>query len=98
MLVFKKLTFKLSFMIRKLLAVIFLLSVVSLSCTKLEEKLDGQLSDQGSSGSINTGSLLNGAYDAIRATFQDQAGVYALWEMTSDELIGPTRGGDWDDN
>lgn len=42
--------------------------------------------------------LLNGVYSSMRGTFQDQAGVYALWEMTTDELIGPTRGGDWDDN
>ncbi|MBI3139830.1 MAG: RagB/SusD family nutrient uptake outer membrane protein [Sphingobacteriales bacterium] len=85
-------------MIRKIAVFGVVLSVVAAGCTKLDEKLDGQLSDQGSSGSINPASLLSGVYESIRGTFQDQAGVYALWEMTTDELIGPTRGGDWDDN
>ncbi len=79
----------------------FVFSLVSVNCTKLDEKLRGQLSEDqvgGGGGAANTAALLNGIYDNIRGTFQDQAGVYALWEMTTDELIGPTRGGDWDDN
>lgn len=88
-------------MIRKLLITMFVFSLVSVGCTKLEEKLNGQLTESqvgGGGGSANTAALLSGIYDNIRGTFQDQAGVYALWEMTTDELIGPTRGGDWDDN
>ncbi len=88
-------------MIRKLLITMFVFSLVSVSCTKLEEKLNGQLTESqvgGGGGSANTAALLSGIYDNLRGTFQDQAGVYALWEMTTDELIGPTRGGDWDDN
>lgn len=87
-------------MLRKLFFVILGLSLITISCTKLREDLNGQVSDQvgGGGGAISAGSLLIGVYDNIRGTFQDQAGVYALWEMTTDELIGPTRGGDWDDN
>lgn len=88
-------------MIRKLLITMLVFSLISVGCTKLKENLNGQLTDAqigGSGGSANTAALLNGIYDNIRGTFQDQAGVYALWEMTTDELIGPTRGGDWDDN
>ena len=86
-------------MLRKLFFALLGLSLITISCTKLKEDLNGQLSEsQLSSGGGNAGALLSGVYDNIRGTFQDQAGVYALWEMTTDELIGPTRGGDWDDN
>lgn len=69
------------------------------SCTKLEEKLQGQinLSESGSS-SANIDALLGGTYNSMRGNFQDQGNLFALGEMTTDELIGPTRGGDWDDN
>jgi starch-binding outer membrane protein, SusD/RagB family len=87
-------------MIRK---TIFIFTAIFLAagCTKLEESFPGQLTaDQvaGGSGGGNTAALLNGVYGAIRGTFQNQDGVWALSEMTTDELIGPTRGGDWDDN
>lgn len=87
-------------MIRKISTIILAFSVAASGCTKLDEKLNGQLTDTqiGGGGSANTAALLNGIYDNIRGTFQDQAGVFALEEMTTDELIGPTRGGDWDDN
>jgi starch-binding outer membrane protein, SusD/RagB family len=88
-------------MIRKLLFSLLIVSLVTAGCTKLDENLNGQLSDAqvgGGSATGNAAALLTGIYDNIRGTFQDQAGVYALWEMTTDELIGPTRGGDWDDN
>jgi hypothetical protein len=74
---------------------------VVLSCTKLEEKYEAHLTEDqinSGSGGGNVNALLTGVYNSMRNNFQDQAFVYALWEMTSDELIGPTRGGDWDDN
>ena len=87
-------------MIKRLLLTIIVITLFTVSCTKLNENLNGQLTESqvGGGGTANTAALLNGIYDNIRGTFQDQAGVYALWEMTTDELIGPTRGGDWDDN
>ena len=89
-------------MLRKLFFAMLGLSLITISCTKLKEDLNGQLTESqiggGGSAGGNAGALLNGVYNNIRGTFQDQAGVYALWEMTTDELIGPTRGGDWDDN
>lgn len=87
-------------MIRKILATLLISSLVAAGCTKLDEKLNGELSDSqvGGGGTGNAGALLTGIYDNIRGTFQGQEGIYALWEMTTDELIGPTRGGDWDDN
>ena len=71
------------------------------NCTKLNEKLNGGLTPAqvgGGSGGGNVGALLKGVYNSARGVFQGQEGIYALWEMTTDELIGPTRGGDWDDN
>jgi starch-binding outer membrane protein, SusD/RagB family len=74
--------------------------LIIFSCTKLEEKFNGDLTaDQiGSGGNTNTAALLKGVYDAMRTPYQDQSRVWAAQEHTSDETIGPTRGGDWDDN
>jgi starch-binding outer membrane protein, SusD/RagB family len=88
-------------MIRKLIFSLSIISLVAAGCTKLDENLNGQLSEAqvgGGGSSASAAALLTGIYDNIRGTFQGQEGIYALWEMTTDELIGPTRGGDWDDN
>ena len=87
-------------MIKRILLTIIVISLFTISCTKLNENLNGQLSDTQISGggAGNTALILSGIYDNIRGTFQGQEGIYALWEMTTDELMGPTRGGDWDDN
>lgn len=66
-------------------------------CTKLDEKLNGQIGNQGVS-SGNVASLLNASYTAMRAPYQGPWEWWALQEFTSDEAIVPTRGGDWDDN
>ncbi len=69
------------------------------ACTKLEEKLNGEVSpDQVAGGGASTASLLKGVYDAMRSPYQDQSRFWAAQEHTTDECIGPTRGGDWDDN
>ncbi len=70
------------------------------SCSKLDEKLGSQLpnvSGGGGSG-VTAASVLAGAYDAMRTPYQDQSRMWAAQEHTSDEVIGPTRAGDWDDN
>lgn len=85
-------------MLRKIIVVLIAFSMVSLSCTKLDEKFKGEVPDLTTGGTVNIDALLKGAYNSMRNTFQDQSFVYALWEMTTDELIGPTRGPDWDDN
>ena len=71
------------------------------SCTKLDEKYNADLTFNPSAsagGNPNVAGLLTSVYNSMQGTFQAQEGVWALWEMTTDELIGPTRGGDWDDN
>jgi hypothetical protein len=84
-------------MIRKILF-FSLISLFFVNCTKLNEKFKGDLTDLASSGNANVDALLKGVYNNMQGTFQNQDQIYALWEMTTDELIGPTRGPDWDDN
>lgn len=76
-------------------------TVLLFSCTKLDEKFNGDLTASevgGGSGGGNAGALLTGVYNAMRLPYQDQSQVWASQEHTTDEAIGPTRGGDWDDN
>jgi len=85
----------------KLKILIFISFIVSVmfGCTKLDEKFSGDLPDLASTGgSASIGALLKGVYTSMHVTYQDQANAFALWEMSTDELIGPTRGPDWDDN
>lgn len=70
----------------------------SIGCTNLDEKiLDGVSNDTSGGGTINTAGTLQSAYEGLR-DFNGQGGVYALNEMSTDAMVGPTRGGDWDDN
>jgi starch-binding outer membrane protein, SusD/RagB family len=46
---------------------------------------------------VNPASTLTSAYNDLRQ-WGDQANVYALCEVSSDELLVPTRGTDWGDN
>ncbi|RYY59848.1 MAG: RagB/SusD family nutrient uptake outer membrane protein [Chitinophagaceae bacterium] len=87
-------------MIRKSFLLIGSAALVIASCTKLDEKFRGQLAEGevGQTGNVDVAALLKGAYNSMQTQFQDQVGNYALGEMTTDELIGPTRGADWDDN
>jgi starch-binding outer membrane protein, SusD/RagB family len=73
-------------------------------CSKLDEKLNGRLSEDqaqdlfGGGGGGNASALLAGTYNAMRNPYMDQSRVWAAQQHTTDETIGPTRGGDWDDN
>ncbi|WP_426095630.1 RagB/SusD family nutrient uptake outer membrane protein [Flavobacterium sp. DSR2-3-3] len=70
----------------------------SVSCTNLEEEvLDGYITADGAGGNVNTGNFLQSAYEGLRG-FQDQDKMFTMNEMSGDGLVGPTRGGDWDDN
>ena len=72
--------------------------VLGVSCTNLnEEVLDGVVIGGGASGTVNTASLLTSSYNGLQG-FETQGQMFALDEMSTDALVGPTRGGDWDDN
>jgi starch-binding outer membrane protein, SusD/RagB family len=78
---------------------LFLATASLTACSKLDEKLGSQLqSPPGSSSGGSAAALLDGTYGAMRGPFQDQARLWCTQEHTSDEAIGPTRAGDWDDN
>jgi len=61
-----------------------------------EEVLDG-IETGGGNEPVNTAALLQTAYQGLR-NFQVQEQMHTLNEMSTDALVGPTRGGDWDDN
>ncbi|MBW7889589.1 MAG: RagB/SusD family nutrient uptake outer membrane protein [Chitinophagaceae bacterium] len=75
---------------------VFILSLLSFSCTKLNEELRSNL-EEGVSGSANTAELLISAYSTLNTPYQQQS-RWCLQELSTDEAIAPTRGGDWDDN
>ncbi|WP_443945800.1 RagB/SusD family nutrient uptake outer membrane protein [Pedobacter sp. AW1-32] len=67
------------------------------SCTKLDENLNGQIGNSGIS-SNNVTSLVAASYASMVGPYQGPYNWQALQQVTSDETIVPTRGGDWDDN
>jgi starch-binding outer membrane protein, SusD/RagB family len=84
--------------INKLTLLFGSLALVGLSsCTDLtEEALDGTI-QSASSGTVDTKGFLSAAKNGLNE-FASQANMYALDEMSTDVMAGPTRGGDWDDN
>ncbi|HZI53287.1 MAG TPA: RagB/SusD family nutrient uptake outer membrane protein [Chitinophagaceae bacterium] len=70
------------------------------ACTKLEETFNSETTQGagGGSGGGNAAALLQGAYRSLNNPYQDQSRWWAASEHSSDEAVGPTRGGDWDDN
>lgn len=86
---------------KKIFSAAAMLTVLQLanSC-KINEEFQGTLtaSQVGSSGGGNAAALLDGVYTSMRSPFQGATQVFALSEVTTDERLMPTRGGDWDDN
>src|SRR4030095_16915643 len=80
---------------RLFLCMVLFLAVFS--CTKLDEKFRSELTEN-NTGSITAAELLTGAYNSIGGTFQGNGNLWSSATITSDEAIGPTRAGDWDDN
>lgn len=68
------------------------------SCTDLQEKvLDEQLGTNLVNDPNNVLALINPPYAQLRRTIE-WSGYWGLQEVTSDEVIVPTRGTDWYDN
>ena len=79
---------------------IFFVGTIALGvgCTNLDEEvLDGYVNSAEEGGAINTAAILQSSYEGLRG-FETQGQMFALDEMSTDALVGPTRGGDWDDN
>lgn len=71
------------------------LALLLFSCTKLKEDFRSEL-DRSSSG-LTADQFLTSAYESLNGPFQ-WGDVWHSQEHTSDEIIAPTRGPDWDDN
>ena len=72
-----------------------LLAIVTMaSCTDLDEEFRSSLEE---GDEISSSELLISAYETLNGPYQ-QGNRWAMQELSSDEAIAPTRGGDWDDN
>jgi len=73
-----------------------LLGLSVFSCTDLDEQLHSDL-EESTSGNITPAGLLISAYASLNNPYQ-QDNRWCLQQLSSDESVAPTRGGDWDDN
>lgn len=64
----------------------------------LKEDLGSNLNQQQADSLIKASQLLGSAYDNLQFAYQDFSQTWGMCEISSDEALGPTRGGDWDDN
>ncbi|HHC81056.1 MAG TPA: RagB/SusD family nutrient uptake outer membrane protein, partial [Flavobacteriia bacterium] len=80
----------------KILTILSLVFFLSCS-TDLKETLGGELNGEQAAALTSGTQFLNSAYKQLQQ-FETQDLIWAMQEHTSDELEGPTRGGDWDDN
>lgn len=79
------------------LLLVFLVIVIGSSCTKLDGKITApNYVDPGSAGGTPTPSTLSKVYEQLNQLL-GQGNCYAMQEHTTDEILGPTRGTDWDD-
>jgi len=78
------------------------MALMTISCTDLELTADdsivAEVSDEGFTGVSNPQSSLDNLYNGIRGLLAGQENYYALQEVSTDELLIPTRGTDWGDN
>lgn len=72
------------------------------ACSDLEIKETDSVfieTDQGEFGGVaSVPSSIDNLYNAIRGQIGDQANFFALHEVSTDEMLVPTRGTDWGDN
>jgi starch-binding outer membrane protein, SusD/RagB family len=68
------------------------------SCKKLDEKFNDSITVQGAGASASVPALLKNIYQGDMRNLQAQDNFWAIQEHSTDECVGPTRAGDWDDN
>jgi starch-binding outer membrane protein, SusD/RagB family len=85
---------------KKIWAVALSLMLLAPSCSLDIEETDSLLSDESTvfDGVKDVDSYLQTIYNAIRDQAGCECNLYALTEVTTDELMVPTRGTDWGDN
>ena len=76
--------------------------VALVACTDLEIKetdsVFRQPDESGFSGVENVDASITNVYNAVQGQLADQANFFALQEVSTDEMLVPTRGTDWGDN
>lgn len=75
--------------------------ITNLSCTDLEIEQTDSFFVENATGDftgVDAEASLDGLYNDLRGQIETQEGLYALNEVSSDELLVPTRGTDWGDN
>lgn len=75
-----------------------LISFLGLSCTDLEIEETDSIISTGFTGLDNPSSTVDQLYNRMNGQYGDQANLFALSEVTTDEFLVPTRGTDWGDN
>jgi hypothetical protein len=86
---------------RRSLIPLAILGVFMTACSLDIQETDSLIT-KGSSdvfnGVANPATSLNNIFNNIKSQTEDQANLYAMTEVTTDELLVPTRGTDWGDN
>lgn len=77
---------------------ILLFSISLYSCSKLDEDLRGSLTEEQAQEIADVDVLMQAVYNSLRLPYQEHERVFSLQQVTTDETVVPTRGGDWDDN
>jgi hypothetical protein len=80
-----------------LMTMIFSLAIISFSCTDLEQELGSDIPAEIAREQASAREFIDNNYVDLQS-FATQDLVFALQEHSGDAVIGPTRGGDWDDN
>ena len=88
-------TIKINHLFIPLLALVT--SVGMSSCSKLNETVYGTISVAPASNGPQSPGSLAGVYNQLNGIATNQGDWYAMEEHSTDEMLGPTRGTDWDD-
>lgn len=80
----------------KQMSVLLLFAAVA-GCAKIDEKFSDSLV-RANASSVTAADILKNIYEGDIRNFMNQDNLWAIQEHTTDECVGPTRGGDWDDN
>ncbi|MBC9931554.1 RagB/SusD family nutrient uptake outer membrane protein [Chitinophaga qingshengii] len=77
---------------------IIIAAIAGLQSCGLNEQLGSTLTRKDADSVITVPLLLRGAYDNLQLPYQEFSNSWGLSQMSTDETLGPTRAGDWDDN
>ena len=77
---------------------VMLLLGATVSCTDLEVEETDSVNAVAFEGVVDPEGFITGLYNNLNGFIGDQANLFALSEVTTDEFLIPTRGADWGDN